>query len=84
MKDKDKDKEQDKVRDFKVLQGNKAPLGIDKPLMEEAAKALVEVIPIIAGMHKSYYDALVKEGFSREEAIILVGQHGTSCGVYME
>ena len=50
-----------------------------KNLIEELPDFL-KVCSIIAKQEKGYYDALIKEGFTAEQALILVAQHGIYAG----
>jgi hypothetical protein len=42
---------------------------------------LLDVIPHLAKLYMEYFKALKKEGFTDEQAISLIGQHGTSLGM---
>lgn len=44
-------------------------------LMRQVQDSLA-MLPMIAKMNKTYYDSLLAEGFSKDEALILVGSHG--------
>lgn len=55
--------------------------------IEQTLKDFTEQLPgylkycsMIAKQEKAYYDALVKEGFTAEQALYLVGQHGIYVG----
>lgn len=49
--------------------------------LAENLPLLMEFVPYIVNAHMAYYKELVKQGFSSDQAIYLVAQHGTSFGL---
>ncbi|MCR4436182.1 MAG: hypothetical protein QHH06_10415 [Clostridiales bacterium] len=48
---------------------------------KDGVKQMLDVIPHLAKLYMEYFKALKKEGFTDEQAIYLIGQHGTSLGI---
>ena len=60
----------------------------DQANFEQAAAALKDMVPMLIGilpdlakLYMQYYKALLKAGFSAEQAIQLIAAHGTSLGI---
>lgn len=43
---------------------------------------VADCIPQVSRMYFMYYEALLKSGFSSEQALYLIGQHGATLGVH--
>lgn len=54
----------------------------DLAAMRDAVPMMLETLPYIAKLHKEYYKELIKQGFTPEQALYLVGAHGTSFGIH--
>ena len=43
--------------------------------LKDATEMVVEVMPQVARVQREYYDALLEQGFSEDEALLLVSKH---------
>ena len=55
-------------------------MAIDVKEMTKAVDELREALPLMCRFMRAYYNELVSAGFSKHDALILVGQHGVFPG----
>ena len=49
--------------------------------LKDAVNEMFDVIPHIAKLYMDYYKALKAQGFTNEQAITLIANHGASLGI---
>lgn len=63
----------DDITDFRVVKGGQNASELKKAveLLREGKEHLNEYLRIMAELHKAKYDALISEGFTPQEALVL-------------
>jgi hypothetical protein len=54
----------------------------DLAAMRDAVPMMLDMLPHIVKLHMEYYKALIKQGFTPEQALYLVGVHGSNFGIH--